>query len=179
MRRPISRKSFISKKAQEEQEEQDEKRDVGEGSSGGVLKEHLINVLATLRAQYVSYQTSHWLAMGTAFYSEHLMFQRLYESVLEEIDTLAEKLVCFEDDAGVDMVEQTEKIHLLCKKWAEISCPIERGFESEKFVQSILEEAYEAITKSDEMTLGLDDFLMATANAHEVNMYLLKRSLKK
>lgn len=176
MRRPISRKSFISKKAQEEKDEQEQAEN---DSGGGTLREHLANVLATLRAQYVSYQTSHWLAMGVAFYSEHLMFERLYNSVLEEIDTLAEKLVCFEGDASVDMVEQTEKIHLLCKKWAETSCPIERGLESEKFVQSVLEEAYEAITKSDEMTLGLDDFLMATANAHEENMYLLKRNLKK
>jgi len=172
MKKLISRKSSMLKMAQEEEEE--------EGSiRGGGLKEHLGNVLASLRAQYISYQTSHWTSSGMAFYSEHLMFQRLYESVQDEIDTLAEKLVCFEDDAGVDMVEQTEKIHMLCKKWAETECPIKRGLESEEFMQKILEDAYESITKSNEMTLGLDDFLMATANSHETNAYLLKRSLKR
>lgn len=168
MRRPISRKSFLSKKAQEET-----------ATKSGVLREHLSNVLAALRAQYISYQTSHWIAKGEAFYSEHLLFQRLYESVEDQIDTLAEKLVCFEDEEAIDMVEQTQKIHLLSKKWSEIDCPLERGLESEAFMQKIIEEAYEEITKSNEMTLGLDDFLMATANSHEENMYLLKRNLKR
>lgn len=172
MKRSISRKSLLSKRAQEEESE--------ETSSGGkALKQHLCSVLATLRAQAISYQTSHWTAAGEAFYSEHLMFQRLYESILGEVDALAEKLVCFEDDDGVDMVEQTEKIHLLCKEWAKTDCPIKRGLESEVFVQKVLEDAYEEITKADQMTLGLDDFLMATANSHEENMYLLKRNLKR
>lgn len=167
MRRSISRKYSLSKKAQEN------------SNDSGVLKKYLSDVLSTLRAQYINYQTSHWISKGTAFYSEHLMFQRLYKSVEDEIDTLAEKLVCFEDEESVDIISQTEKIHMLCKGWSEEECPLKRGLDSEQFVQKILQEAYEAITKSGEMTLGLDDFLMATANSHEENMYLLKRSLKK
>lgn len=172
MKRPISRKSLLFKKAEEEETEETSRR-------GGSLREHLSNVLAALRAQGISYQTTHWTAMGEAFYSEHLMFQRLYESVLGEIDTLAEKLVCFEDDDGVDMVEQTQKIHLLCKEWAKTDCPIKRGLESEIFIQKVLKDAYSDIKEADQMTLGLDDFLMATANSHEENMYLLKRNLKR
>ena len=48
MRRPISRKSFISKKAQEEKDEQEQ---TDKDSGGGTLREHLANILATLRAQ--------------------------------------------------------------------------------------------------------------------------------
>jgi len=180
MKRAISSRGAISKIAQEENEEAEKSEESDESMvSGGSLEEYLGDLLAALRAQYINYQTSHWIAKGDCFYSEHLMFQRLYGSVTDQIDTLAEKLICFKDEPSVDMCSQTEKIHLLCKKWADIDCPLERGLESEKFVQKLIEEAYEEITKSKEMTLGLDDFLMATANSHEENMYLLKRSLKK
>jgi DNA-binding ferritin-like protein len=51
----------------------------------------LLQLLAILRALQWSHQTAHWKVRGEPFYGDHLLFQKLYEAVGEEIDTLAEK----------------------------------------------------------------------------------------
>jgi len=37
---------------------------------------------------------------------------------------------------------------------------------------------YDKLKEMDDISLGLDDFLMATANAHETNLYLLQQASK-
>tara|TARA_B100001939_G_C16749228_1_gene533186 strand:- start:52 stop:591 length:540 start_codon:yes stop_codon:yes gene_type:complete len=134
-------------------------------------------VLAVLRAQYLSYQTSHWQVVGNSFYGNHLLFERLYKSVQEQVDQLAEKIVGFVGTAGVELADQVEKIHLLCGQWGRIQCNHKRGLKSEADLQEVIKVAYDKITESGLMTLGLDDWLMATANEHEANTYLLQQAL--
>lgn len=138
---------------------------------------YLGGVLALLRAQALSYQTSHWQVKGNDYYGNHLMFERLYSSVGEEIDTLAEKIVGYVGIEGVALPDQMEKIHLLCGAWGRIECHHRRGLQSESDLQKALKIAYDSINESGLMTLGLDDFLMATASSHESNQYLLQQTL--
>jgi len=138
---------------------------------------YLCGVLAVLRAQYLSYQTSHWQVVGGSFYGNHLMFERLYKSVQEQVDQLAEKIVGFLGGDAVDLMYQMEKIHMLCGRWGRIDCNHKRGLQSEADLQEAIKVAYEAITQEGMMTLGLDDWLMATANEHEANVYLLQQAL--
>jgi len=53
----------------------------------------LMDILATLHAMRVSYQHSHWTSKGPMFFSRHQLFAKLYNSVAEELDLLAEKMV--------------------------------------------------------------------------------------
>ena len=138
---------------------------------------YLGGVLALLRAQALSYQTSHWQVRGDDYYGNHLMFERLYGSVGEEIDTLAEKIVGYVGIEGVALPDQMEKIHMLCGAWGRIECHHRRGIQSETDLQKALKIAYDSIKESGLMTLGLDDFLMATASSHESNQYLLQQAL--
>jgi DNA-binding ferritin-like protein len=138
---------------------------------------YLGGVLALLRAQALSYQTSHWQVRGDDYYGNHLMFERLYGSVGEEIDTLAEKIVGYVGVEGVALPDQMEKIHMLCGAWGRIECHHRRGIQSETDLQKALKIAYDSIKESGLMTLGLDDFLMATASSHESNQYLLQQAL--
>ena len=142
-----------------------------------VVVEHLSHLLAYLRMMYLSYQTSHWQAKGPTYYGNHLLFQRLYESVQGEIDALAEKIVGYVGPAGVELAGQTTLIRLLSEELAMIPDLHLRGLESETKAQHHIQRAYEAIKASGMMTLGLDDWLMATANAHESNVYLLQQVL--
>ena len=48
---------------------------------------------------------------------------------------------------------------------------------SEKDLQASLKQAYDAIKQVKAMTLGLDDWIMATANDHDENEYLLQQAL--
>ena len=49
-----------------------------------------LDLWACLRAAHHLYWTRHWMAKGTPFYGDHLLFERLYEARVEEIDGLAE-----------------------------------------------------------------------------------------
>lgn len=142
-----------------------------------VVVKHLAHLLAYLRAMYLSYQTSHWQTKGPTYYGDHLLFQRLYESVQGEIDALAEKIVGYVGPAGVNLNGQADLIATVSSGLAQIPNHHQRGLESEMEFQHHVKSAYDAIKSAGMMTLGLDDFLMATASAHETNTYLLQQVL--
>lgn len=146
---------------------------------------HLSVVLACLRAMQVFYQTLHWQAKGATFYGDHLLFMRLYagdgeDSPLDDqVDTLAEKLVGFLGNPAVDPVDQVRAISYFVDRWAQISDPFLSALQAERDLQNLLQKSYDAIEQAGGMTLGLDDWIMATANDHESNMYLLQQVLDK
>jgi len=137
--------------------------------------QHLGKLLALLRAQSFSYQTSHWQVGGHDAYGNHLLFERLYDSVGIQIDELAEKLVGYLGPDAVSGAPQAASVATHVAGWAEIGCPFHRGLKSEQDCQIAIKMAYEFIKASGQMSLGLDDWLMATANAHETNTYLLQQ----
>lgn len=139
------------------------------------VHEHLCGLLAILRAQEMSYQTSHWQSSGMSYYGNHLLFQRLYESVGAEIDGIAEKMVGYLGAESVNLAPQAVKVATFAVGWAKIDCPFHRGLASEEQLQVATKAAYDSIKEVGAMTLGLDDFLMAMANAHETNAYLLQQ----
>lgn len=136
---------------------------------------HLVHLLAYLRAMYLSYQTSHWQTKGPAYYGNHLLFQRLYESVQGEIDALAEKIVGYVGPAGVELSGQAELVATIARGFAAVPDHHRRGLAVEAGFQQHVKAAYDGIKASGMMTLGLDDWLMATASAHETNTYLLQQ----
>lgn len=143
-----------------------------------VVRYHLCNLLALLRAQYMSYQTSHWQQAGVAYYGNHLLFQRLYESVTDQVDQLAEKIVGYLGAPPVDLGPQARLVSQYAARWNAVQdCHHKRGLQSEQDCQEAIKAAYDGIKAAKAMTLGLDDWLMATANAHEENQYLLQRVL--
>ena len=142
------------------------------------LRDHLLNILAILRAQYLSYQHSHWQSGGRSAYGDHLLFQRLYESVTAQVDELAEKVAGYLGSSCLSPTAQVELISKWVSSWeAAAECHHRRGIKSEEDVQAALKLAYEAIEAEGSMSLGLDDWLMATASAHETNTYLLQQVL--
>lgn len=135
-------------------------------------------LLALLRAQYWTYQEAHWQTRGGAYYGNHLLFQRLYESTVDQIDTLAEKMV---GTYGTDVVSSAALAPLFdewVRRWAAVDCPHERGLVSESDLQSVTRQVYERLKAIGELSLGMDDFLMAMANDHETNQYLLRQVLR-
>ena len=140
-----------------------------------VVTMRLQGILSVLRAQYMSYQTSHWQAMGQAYYGNHLLFQRLYESVQAEVDAVAEKAVGYLGADAVELVPQVELVFSWVSRWSKVDDHHMRGLQSERDVQAVLQAAYDSIKAARAMTLGLDDWIMATANAHDTNAYLLQQ----
>ena len=50
-------------------------------------------LLGALRGAHWSHWTSHWQVKGDNSYGDHQLISRIYEALIEEIDTLAEKIV--------------------------------------------------------------------------------------
>jgi DNA-binding ferritin-like protein len=142
-----------------------------------VVRRLLCDVLGCLRAQYLSYQTSHWMVVGGSFYGNHLLFQRLYESVRGQVDQLAEKISGYLGSEAVALNHQMRHISDYTYSWSAIGCNHKRGLQSEADLQQALKRAYDGIKQAQAMSLGLDDWIMATANAHEENEYLLQQAL--
>lgn len=140
--------------------------------------EVLQEVLGLLRGQYWNYWTTHWQVKGPNYYGNHLLFQRLYEGMQEEVDSLAEKIVGYFGSEEVENSVIMEKMHHWFDEWNKINDPFERAIRSEHDMQSAFKVAYDKLKNMEDISLGLDDFLMATANAHETNLYLLQQASK-
>lgn len=138
------------------------------GTSG---QELLKEVLAVLRAQSWHLQSLHWKVKGSDFYELHLLFERLYGGLGDEIDTLAEKLVGYFGSEAVSMDDSMTRAHKWIKEWK--GEPVAAALAAEKHIQAVLRHAYETLSEANELSLGLDDYLMAIANAHETHLYLL------
>lgn len=136
----------------------------------------LQDVLSILQAQYWNYNNAHWVTKGNDYYGNHLLFQRLYEGLTEEFDTIAEKMVAFYGEDAVDTNVLMKKASEWVDQWQKKKSLLDRCIASEEDLQKLFQDVYDALKEKDEITLGLDDFLMATANAHETNLYLLKQA---
>jgi DNA-binding ferritin-like protein len=136
-------------------------------------------LLSYLRAAHWLHWTSHWQVQGPTSYSDHLMLERLYNSLTESIDTLAEKIV---GEFGGDSVNPVEQSYFLIGFVNDIAKtekgPIDRAYKIEKSLQVILKKVYSKVQSLGAMSLGLDDFIMALANQHDTNLYLLVQRIQ-
>lgn len=140
-------------------------------------KEHLQSLLALLRAMHWEYYSSHWKVKGIAFYGDHLLFQRLYDNLTEEFDSLAEKIVCKYGDAAVDPCHQMKLAYAWLVHVEGILDWFDRALKLEDLLQVQIKTTYDILERASELSLGLDDFLMSLANAHEGHSYLLKQPM--
>lgn len=136
-------------------------------------------LLALIRAQYVMYQECHWTTSGPDYYGNHLLFQRLYESVQGEVDSFAEKMIglCAKDSINPSTLMR--KMMYWHERWSSVENLHERGWASEKDFQKVVHGLYEVLDSNGLKTMGLDDMLMAMSNSHETNQYLLRQVLSK
>lgn len=134
----------------------------------------LQSLLAALRAAQWSHWTSHWQTTGGNSYGDHLLLERLYTGITEEIDTLAEKLVAYYGPSAVDPVCQARMMSAFLEVNSDDN-PINRALKVETVLMSLFEESFSLLEKAGKLPLGMNDFIMATANAHETFIYLLKQ----
>lgn len=140
-------------------------------------QELLTHLLCLLRAAHWSHWTSHWQVQGDPFYGDHQMLGRIYEEIEDEIDTLAEKLVGEFGPAAVDPVEQAQHVAELLSAHADDN-PIARALSLEESLQEEIADIYAQLKEHGGMSLGLDDFIMSVANAHETFVYLLRQKTR-
>jgi DNA-binding ferritin-like protein len=138
-------------------------------------------LLAILRGAHWAHWTSHWQVKGESQYGDHLLLERIYQSLIEEIDTLAEKIVGTYGGRAVSPVDQAQLMANTILPIAEVQAednPILRALIVEEALQVAFKNIYKALKEMDVLTLGMDDFIMSMANAHETNLYLLRQRVE-
>lgn len=136
---------------------------------------HLSILLATLRAGQLMHWTAHWTAQGPNSYSDHLLFERLYSSLTQEIDGLAEKLIATAGPMPVDPRLQVSTMHSLIQSWMEMDIldPAALALQVEEDILSAITRCLEG--SGADFPVGTRNFLEDLADSHETNIYLLKQ----
>tara|TARA_B100000900_G_scaffold416157_1_gene449592 strand:- start:4379 stop:4816 length:438 start_codon:yes stop_codon:yes gene_type:complete len=137
--------------------------------------QQLSDLLATLRAVHFIHWTGHWQVKGNPYYGDHLLLQRLYEGLDNEIDTLAEKLVAMFGVEIVNPAQQSVIMNQIIQSLSSVQNPIMRSLNAEKKLMRLLEHTFKSLEKQNNLSLGMNDFIAATANAHETYIYLLQQ----
>jgi len=134
--------------------------------------------VATLKAIALIHQHNHWTTKGISFYGSHLLFERLYDSALENIDLAAEKFIGVFGDQCLGYDLQADLLHKVQLKYSNLEgSPVQMSLEAEKDFLKFSKDAYNCFEEEGKLTLGLDDMIMAIASKREESVYLLQQSL--
>lgn len=133
--------------------------------------------VATLKCIYSISQQNHWKAKGSSFYSDHLLFQRIYEQTQENVDEAAEKFLAIFGDEVLENSLQTNLENKIMNKYKDLE-----GFDQTiKIINDFLDYskfAYNCFEKENKKSMGMDDMIMSIANKQEEHIYLLTQSSK-
>jgi len=135
-------------------------------------------LLSGLRSLYWDYYSSHWIANGGAYYSNHLLFQRLYEDMPDLIDVLAERMVAFYGENSVDS-ETIMAMSLECLTSLNEKC--DKCVRSLELIDKTLEHVQitlDVLDRANVKDLGWDDYLPALSAKLEEHKYLLQQPLR-
>ncbi len=148
--------------------------------------EEMLDYLACLRMAQLYHQHAHWVSKGLPYYGDHLLFERLYDNSISEVDNFAERAVGLSGDEAVCPMSVIKMVY---KKMADVldgfdttAHPdelIQYGLNVEKYLLISTKKLYEELKNNGKITMGLDDMLMEIYSAHETNVYLLQQRLKK
>lgn len=134
--------------------------------------------VATLKALALIHQHNHWTTKGNSFYGDHLLFERLYDSTLENLDLAAEKFIGVFGDQCLSYDLQTELLAKVLSKYKNLEgSPVQMSLAAEKDFLKFSKDAYNCFEDEGKLTLGLDDMIMSIASEREESVYLLQQSL--
>ena len=135
--------------------------------------------VATLKGMALIHQQNHWNSMGAHFYGNHLLFMRIYESALENLDTAAEKFIGVFGNKCLRYDLQAELLNKVLVKYKNLEgSPIEMSLAVEKDFIKFSKSAYDCFDIEEKLTLGVDEMIMAIASKREESVYLLQQVLK-
>lgn len=141
--------------------------------------------LDLLRALQFLHQQHHWQSRGTESYSDHLLFQRLYEGIVPQIDSIGEKLVGLSEQPS--LVSSKHSLTNMPRFLIAIedgvtnfgATPqqqmIRKSLLAEKSFLTAGEKMIKQLDSKGLLTRGLDNLLSQILDEHETFCYLLKQ----
>lgn len=139
-------------------------------------------LLAALRMVYMIHQQNHWIVKGQTSYEDHLLFQRLYETVNDEIDTVAEKCIGVSDDSALVNLElQLKTVYQMLKSLAATNTVltqnevVKKSLSVEYTFLKLCDVVSDSLEGQGLLTQGIDNMIAGIADVHESHVYLLKQ----
>lgn len=149
-----------------------------------ILRDELVYHIAWLRVLSIWFQHAHWSVGGQSSYGDHLMYERIYLAITEEIDALAEKAVGFTGVSAVDTHVHGKMIgEMICAyptptRAGEATMIASTGLAMVSDYIDTINETYTTLKGQGKLSMGLDDFLMALVSKLETQAYLLKQRVR-
>jgi DNA-binding ferritin-like protein len=139
--------------------------------------------IAALKSLALIHQQNHWTVKGGSFYGKHLLFERIYDSALENLDLAAEKFVGAFGVECIDYGMQAEFLNKMLCRYTDLAAemeddfPVKLSLTAEKDFLEYSEYIFNCLEEEGKMTLGIDDMIMSIAGEREEAMYLLQQSM--
>lgn len=138
-------------------------------------------LLVHLKFLAAVHQNHHWVVKGDSFYGDHLLFQRLYDGVVAEVDSVAEKVVGLGVAENVDLHLQLSQLNRLVQGYGMTqTIPqqtelAKRSLLAEMNFLGVAARLVESMKEYGCLTRGIDNLVAGIEDAHEGNVYLLKQ----
>jgi len=153
-----------------------------------VAGQELPVALTLLRALGVVHQTHHWLTKGPNYYADHLLFERVYSPLAEEIDSLAERAVGTGSPSvllhpAIQARKAAEIVESLCdgvdyEEGANTESYVAASLRAEQWFVSFMKKVAESMKASGTLSRGMDNLLAGIEDKHEEHIYLLSQRHK-
>lgn len=144
----------------------------------------LLAFISFVRASYHWFHAAHHSTSGTGFNGDHELYSEIYEDYLEVLDGIIEKSigVCGFEGAAAPLPSLNFAIKFLSSYPSPetlTSLAISSAaLQVEKDYLAVVTELFTTLEESGDLPLGLNDFLAASANAHDVFVYKLTQRVK-
>ena len=147
---------------------------------GQVPYAQLSIILVHLRFLGMLHQTHHWIAKGDPFFGDHKLYEQLYDTVVKEVDDVAEKAVGLGTEENVCLGTALAQMHQLAEQYLEDGVPTpeslaKKSLECEVAFIKLVEYMCLSMRNQGTCTDGMQNMLNGICDVHERHVYLLKR----
>jgi len=143
------------------------------------IKKNLSIYVGILRGLYIIHQHAHLVSAGKESYSDHLLFQRLYESIEEHIDQSFEKFIGNFGKEIADLQSHIQNTYNFVNYINNMDEDlVVRSLVAEELFLKQCNYLYKLLEKEEILSFGIDDMIMAIAGEHEDFVYLLKQRIE-
>lgn len=137
-------------------------------------------LLAHLRAGNLWYHGAHHVTVGAGFHGDHKFYRQVYEQYNADFDTAAEKAIVLAGPTIAAPAAVTARAAQLLGAMPAVAGMngmqiASAALQVEKASIAFIEKVFRDLESANRLSLGMNDFLAALANAHETNVYKLSQ----
>jgi DNA-binding ferritin-like protein len=136
-------------------------------------------LLGLLQAASLIHQTHHWSCRGLSFYSDHLLFERIYNESQEGIDQLAERAVGQGMPLAISANTQATMLQQIVTRLGDdpldVTQMVQKSLSIETMCLKAISSVLEMLEGSGQLTPGTSNLLEGLSDTHETFVYLLKQ----